>query len=199
MSTRYEYRTSGLINTRGVSDNLTDSKLSYETLTYTKEDLDIGHRIGPSTLNFDNNEKRTVRAMNRYVFNKIALEMIWNLDIELHVIPKGMMSVHPTLIQIRMFDGENIIDSALPNGLIDRIVKAINDSIGRVHYDVKYLHLDQIEGLASIGLIPRPDVLLERLVGIAETRGDLDVSQLNFKRMIPDSLTLSLTIQRILK
>jgi hypothetical protein len=125
--------------------------------------------------------------------------MIWMLDIHLRVMPQGTMSIHPRLLQIRMFDGDLIIDSELPHRLIDRIIKAINDSIGRVHYDAKYLHLDQIEGLADIGLIPRPDVLLERLVGIAETRGDLDVTQLNFKRMIPNSLTLTLTIQKITK
>jgi hypothetical protein len=36
MSNPSEYRTSGLINTRGVSDNYIKSKQGADTLTYTK-------------------------------------------------------------------------------------------------------------------------------------------------------------------
>jgi hypothetical protein len=197
LETTNEYQTRGLINTRGVSDNFKEMKIDGTSLTITKLDLDNGYQIGPSTLNFNNNETREVRLINRYVFNTITLDMIWSLSINLLVLPKGKMNIHPTLLQIRMLEGDQIIDSELPHRLIDDIIKTINDSIKNMHYKVEYLHLDQIEGLADIGVISRPDLLLERLVGIAETRGDLDVTQLRYSRMIPDSLSLTLSIQKI--
>lgn len=192
-----EFIIKGLINTRGIL--ISKSKEFRTNLIYTDEDYSNGLRIGPSTLNFKDSERREIRIINRYVFGMITLEMIWILNIRLKIGLPGTMSIHPKILQIRILECDSIIDSSLPCGLMNSIVHAINEKIGILQYDTKYLHLDQIEGLADIGLISRPDVLFERLVGIAETRGDLDVSQFRFTRMKPNSLSLFLTIQKILR
>ena len=192
-----DYIIKGLINTRGITTDLSKSQKSGLNLKYTDKDLANGYRIGPSTLNFRNNERREIRIVNIYTFGMYTLEMIWTLNIRLKVIPPGTMSIHPKILQIRVLEHDCIIDSELPCGLMKLIVDAINEKIGNMQYDAKYLHLDQIEGLSDIGLISRPDALFERLIGIAETRNDLDLNQYRFTRMKPDSVSLILTIQKV--
>lgn len=196
---RNNYITKGLVNTRGVSTNLPQMKRETQAIQIDRSDYDNGYRIGSSTLNFKPNEKREIRMTNTYVFGRIKLDVIWNLTITLKVMPPGMMNIHPHLLKIRMYDNDQVIDSDIRTDLIKNIIQTINESIGILAYDDRYIPFDQIEGLAKIGLISRPDALLERLVGIAETRGELDTSTLRYIRMIPDSSSLTLSVDKIIR
>lgn len=183
---------SGLLNTRGVNDNIIEMKRpDREYIRYTQQDWDNGYRLGPSTLGLtDKNERTTIRLMNSYTFGNHKLDMIWRNAITLGTDP-GTMLIRPTLLSFKVSESGILIDSKLPVKLIDDIIGAINSKA--YEYKVHYLDLDHLESLKEAHIIKRPDLLLERLLSIAETRDTVTANQMRYVRMIPDSIALLIT------
>jgi hypothetical protein len=188
----------GLVNTRGVSDNIQDMKrTNLEYIRLNKTDYDNGFKIGPTTLGFRDNETKYLRMTNEYKFGSIKLVMVWSNEVRLMTNPPSTMLVHPKLLSIRLTDSDRLINSELPPRLLDDIINVINETIGALSYRTSYIDVDQIEGLPKLGVLKRPDLLLERLVGLAETRTAQSRDQLQYSRMIPDDLNLIVSIERV--
>lgn len=106
----------------------------------------------------------------------------------------GIMLIRSELLGFKLFDDDIFVNARLPQDLIDGITRLINDTMRE--YKTEYIDVDYLETLRFAQIIKRPDLLLERIVSIVETRDPVRIDQLRQLRMDPDYLVMILTIEK---
>lgn len=186
------------LNTRGVRRNERDHQETdtsgSDHMRYTRDDQRMGFRISPSTIGLtDVDTSRTIRLNNSYRFGDIRVDTVWRAEVMLSSSP-GIMMIRSELLGFKLFDDDIFVNARLPQDLIDGITRLINDVTRE--YKTEYIDVDYLETLRTAQIIKRPDLLLERIVSIVETRDPVRIDQLRQLRMDPDYLVMILTIEK---
>ena len=181
-------------NTRGI--NL-KPRCYDDYIRITLDEYNKGLRVSASTIGFIDTEQKTVRVSNVYRFGHYEITMIWRniMRIPKNATSVGKLIVQPNLIKIYITHQGTLVNAKLPCEQISNLIRDMNEFLGQKYFIVTYLGIDFLEMLKDAGYIQKPDLILEKIMNFACTKSKASIADLKGKRMIPDDMRMTLTVE----